>query len=82
MGPNDRIAGEVADGMIIHPFSTQTYIDSVTLPAIEQDWPRRVSLAKDLNYPILVLWLPAATKIYKSKVATQKAFALRLYTRI
>ena len=30
-----EVAGEVADGMIIHPFSTQAYIDSVTLPAIE-----------------------------------------------
>ncbi len=30
-----QVAGEVADGMIIHPFSTLAYIESVTLPAIE-----------------------------------------------
>ena len=36
VGPKmTEVAGEVADGMIIHPFSTQAYIDSVTLPAIE-----------------------------------------------
>lgn len=30
-----EVAGEVADGMIIHPFSTVPYIQSVTLPAIQ-----------------------------------------------
>jgi alkanesulfonate monooxygenase SsuD/methylene tetrahydromethanopterin reductase-like flavin-dependent oxidoreductase (luciferase family) len=30
-----EVAGEVADGMIIHPFSTVEFIESVTLPAIE-----------------------------------------------
>jgi probable F420-dependent oxidoreductase len=30
-----EVAGEVADGMIIHPFSTVPFIESVTLPAIE-----------------------------------------------
>ncbi len=31
-----EVAGEVADGMIIHPFSTLPYIRDVTLPAIAQ----------------------------------------------
>ena len=31
-----EVAGEVADGMIIHPFSTLPYIESVTLPAIDK----------------------------------------------
>lgn len=36
VGPKmTEVAGEVADGMIIHPFSTVPYIESVTLPAIE-----------------------------------------------
>ena len=36
VGPRmTEVAGEVADGMIIHPFSTRPYIESVTLPAIE-----------------------------------------------
>ncbi|MEQ8859849.1 MAG: TIGR03617 family F420-dependent LLM class oxidoreductase [Pseudomonadales bacterium] len=35
VGPQmTEVAGEVADGMIIHPFSTVPYIESVTLPAI------------------------------------------------
>jgi probable F420-dependent oxidoreductase len=35
VGPQmTEVAGEVADGMIIHPFSTVPYIEQVTLPAI------------------------------------------------
>ena len=35
VGPKmTEVAGEVADGMIIHPFSTLNFINSVTLPAI------------------------------------------------
>jgi probable F420-dependent oxidoreductase len=37
VGPHmTEVAGEVADGMIIHPFSTVPYIESVTLPAVER----------------------------------------------
>ena len=37
VGPKmTEVAGEVADGMIIHPFSTLPYIESVTLPAIKR----------------------------------------------
>ena len=36
VGPKmTEVAGEVADGMIVHPFSTVPYIQSVTLPAID-----------------------------------------------
>jgi probable F420-dependent oxidoreductase len=37
VGPHmTEVAGEVADGLIIHPFSTLPFIKSVTLPAIER----------------------------------------------
>ena len=37
VGPKmTEVAGEVANGMIIHPFSTLNFINSVTLPAIER----------------------------------------------
>jgi probable F420-dependent oxidoreductase len=41
-----RLAGEVADGLLIHPFSTERYLREVTLPAFEAgleraDRPRR-----------------------------------------
>ena len=31
-----KVAAEVADGMIMHPFSSEKYIREVTLPAIQQ----------------------------------------------
>jgi probable F420-dependent oxidoreductase len=41
VGPHmTEVAGEVADGMIIHPFSTVPYIERVTLPAIERGLAR------------------------------------------
>ena len=29
-----EVAGEVADGLLVHPFSTERYIREVTLPAL------------------------------------------------
>ncbi len=31
-----EVAGEVADGMLVHPFTTQRYLNEVTLPAVER----------------------------------------------
>ena len=31
-----EVAGEVADGLLVHPFSTERYIREVTLPALER----------------------------------------------
>ena len=31
-----EVAGEVADGLIVHPFTTQSYMRNTTLPAIER----------------------------------------------
>ena len=37
VGPQmTEVAGEVCDGIILHPFTTLPYIESVTLPAIER----------------------------------------------
>ncbi|NIQ95524.1 MAG: LLM class flavin-dependent oxidoreductase, partial [Desulfuromonadales bacterium] len=35
-----RVAGEVADGLIVHPFSNEKYIREVTLPAVEEGLKR------------------------------------------
>jgi len=37
-----EVGGEVADGVIIHGFTTERYVKEVTLPAIERAWPRPV----------------------------------------
>jgi probable F420-dependent oxidoreductase len=35
-----EVAGEVADGIILHGFTTERYVREVTLPALERGWER------------------------------------------
>ena len=51
-----RVAAEVADGMIMHPFSTARYMREVTLPAIEEGLARRGRTLADfeLDYAPMV----------------------------
>jgi probable F420-dependent oxidoreductase len=44
-----EVAGEVADGLIIHPFSTVPYIESVTLPAVERGLAKAGKSRKDFE---------------------------------
>ena len=44
-----RVAGEVADGLIIHPFSNEKYIREVTLPAVEEGLRRSGRAADDFE---------------------------------
>jgi len=54
-----QVAGEVADGMIIHPFSNLAYINTVTLPAIEAGLAKAGRTRDDfeLSYSCFV-WSP------------------------
>jgi probable F420-dependent oxidoreductase len=45
-----EVAGEVADGLLVHPFSTERYIREVTLPALERGLAKSGRDAKD--FPI------------------------------
>ncbi len=50
VGPHmTEVAGEVADGMIIHPFSTVPFIETVTLPAIERGLAKAGRRARELR---------------------------------
>ena len=76
VGPKmTEVAGEVADGMIIHPFSTQAYIDSVTLPAIESGLTKAGKKREgfELSYSCFVVAGRNEEEFAKSKVATQNA---------
>lgn len=44
-----RVAGEVADGLIIHPFSNEKYIREVTLPAIDEGLRKSGRARKDFE---------------------------------
>jgi probable F420-dependent oxidoreductase len=45
-----EVAGESADGLLVHPFSTERYIREVTLPALERGLAKSGRAAKD--FPI------------------------------
>ncbi len=40
-----EVAGEVADGLIVHPFTTQSYMRDTTLPRSSAVWPRPAATA-------------------------------------
>ncbi len=52
-----EVAGEVADGMLVHPFTTERYLRQVTLPAIEGALARsgRPRSQFQLAYPVFVV---------------------------
>ena len=35
-----EVAGEVADGILLHGFTTERYVREVSLPALERGWER------------------------------------------
>ena len=52
-----EVAGEVADGMLVHGFTTERYLREVTLPAIERGLERGGRSRSDfqLSYPAFVV---------------------------
>lgn len=58
VGPKmTEVAGEVADGMIVHGFTTERYLRDVTMPAIERGLAAagRARDAFELSYPVFVV---------------------------
>jgi probable F420-dependent oxidoreductase len=51
------VAGEVADGMLVHGFTTERYLREVTLPAIEKGLSKSARSRSDfqLSYPAFVV---------------------------
>jgi probable F420-dependent oxidoreductase len=52
-----QAAGEVADGFIVHPFSTERYLREVTFPALERGFARagRGRNGFEIAYPLLIV---------------------------
>jgi probable F420-dependent oxidoreductase len=58
VGPRmTEVAGEVADGMLVHAFTTKRYLENVTLPAIEKGLAASGRSRKDfeLCYPAFIV---------------------------
>ncbi|MFT7652616.1 MAG: putative F420-dependent oxidoreductase [Limisphaerales bacterium] len=78
VGPGmTEVAGEVADGMIIHPFSNMAYIESVTMPAIEKGLAKAGRSRDDfeLSYSCFVITGRDEEEFAASKKATQERIA-------
>jgi probable F420-dependent oxidoreductase len=72
-----EVAGEVADGMIIHPFSNIPYIESVTLPAIKRGLKKAGRKREDfeLSYGGFVVTGRDEAEFEASKSAARKRIA-------
>jgi probable F420-dependent oxidoreductase len=52
-----EVAGEVADGFLVHPFSTERFLREVTLPALERGFDRagRTREGFEIAFPLMIL---------------------------
>ena len=72
-----EVAGEVADGLIIHPFSNEKYIREVTLPAVERGLEKSGRSREDfeISYsPFIISGKDEATFV-KEKAAAKNRIA-------
>jgi probable F420-dependent oxidoreductase len=78
VGPHmTEVAGEVADGMIIHPFSTVPFIEAVTLPAIARGLAKagRARADFEISYSNFVVSGATEEEFVKAKRATCERIA-------
>ncbi|MXX95824.1 MAG: TIGR03617 family F420-dependent LLM class oxidoreductase [Gammaproteobacteria bacterium] len=79
VGPQmTEVAGEVADGLIVHPFMTEEYLRNTTLPALKRGWSKgdRNPHSFAISYPIFVVSgsRNMDTSALKQEVKKQLAF--------
>jgi probable F420-dependent oxidoreductase len=58
VGPTmTEVAGEVADGFIVHPFNTERFLREVTLPALERGFAKsgRSREGFEISFPLLTI---------------------------
>ena len=72
-----EVAGEVADGMIAHAFTTEKYLRESTLPALERGFAKAGKKREDfeISYPVFVCTGRTEEELEEAKVATAKQIA-------
>ena len=72
-----RVAGEVADGLIVHPFMTETYLRNITMPALEQGWARAGKSRDEyeVSYPCFVMTGRDEQEMAVAKIAAKQQLA-------
>ena len=78
VGPKmTEVAGEVADGMIVHAFSTEKYLREHTLPALERGFAKAGKRREDfeISYPVFVVTGQNEDELAEAEKATAKQIA-------
>ena len=72
-----EVAGEVADGILIHGFTTERYVREVTLPAVERGLAKagRSREGFEVSGPLFVVTGATDDEIEKAKTATRQQIA-------
>jgi probable F420-dependent oxidoreductase len=72
-----EVAGEVADGMLVHGFTTESYLREVTLPAIERGLAKGGRDRSDfqLSLPAFVVTGTTEEQLAESATATRRQIA-------
>ena len=78
VGPRmTEVAGEVADGIIVHPFTTQKYMRETTLPALERGWAKSEKKREDfeISYPGFVVTGNTEEEMQAAAIAAKRQIA-------
>jgi probable F420-dependent oxidoreductase len=72
-----EVAGEVADGLILHAFTTERYVREVTLPALERGFAKsgRTRTAFEISGPLFVVTGATDEEMAASVQATKQQIA-------
>ena len=72
-----EVAGEVADGIIVHAFTTEKYMREVTIPALERGFAKSGRKREDfeISYPSFVVTGATEQAMSEAAIATRKQIA-------
>jgi probable F420-dependent oxidoreductase len=72
-----EVAGEVADGVIVHAFTTEKYLRETTMPALERGFAKvgRSREDFDISYPVFVVTGTTEEEMQAAQLAAAKQVA-------
>ncbi len=72
-----EVAGEVADGVIVHAFTTEKYLRETTLPALERGFAKAGKARSDfeISYPCFVVTGRDEQEVERAKAQTRQQIA-------
>ncbi len=76
VGPKmTEVVGEVADGLVAHPFTTRAYVDEVTLPALRAGASQSGRAVPGIAFPVFVAMGETPTEIHAAALEVGKQIA-------